>query len=67
MKKEIEKEIESSNKSSQDNLENSYLEIMQGFKPNILFQQTWEKDGDNFKKFSLYDNSHNCVSGTLAF
>lgn len=43
-----------------------YNFIMKGFDDeNPLLQEKWEKDGDFFRKFSLYDSKSVCISGVL--
>ena len=43
---------------TEDNLQNQYDSIMRGV-PSVSLDEyfKWEKQGDNFKKFSLYDTS----------
>lgn len=41
--------------ASKKNLEEMYQRMMQG--QNLTTQRLWEKKGDNFRQFSLYDYS----------
>lgn len=52
--------------NSYTHLVEEYNSIMNGFDDaNPFLQNNWEKEGDVFKKFSLYDSASVCISGLL--
>jgi len=39
--------------------------IMDGFQNDPLFHQTWNKKGDYYEQYSIYDDNEVTVSGIL--
>ena len=48
-----------------DRLTNDYDMIMNGFQNNPVFHQTWNKKGDYYEQYSVYDESIVTISGIL--
>jgi hypothetical protein len=46
-------------------LTNDYDMIMNGYQNNPIFNQTWNKKGDYYEQYSIYDDNEVTVSGIL--
>lgn len=49
----------------QSNLKTDFEMIMDGFQNSPLFHQTWNKKGDYYEQYSIYDENEVTVSGIL--
>ncbi len=40
------------------NIKVGYDKIMMNYRPQSIIKSNWEKIGENYKQFSLYDNNY---------